>query len=86
FRSAKEAVEKALCYAFRDRRAKKRAFRRLWIIRINAAARLHGLTYSRFVNGLDKAGILLDRRVLAELAIHDPSAFGAVVQVARAAL
>ncbi|MSP72878.1 MAG: 50S ribosomal protein L20 [Myxococcales bacterium] len=86
FRSAKEAVEKALCYAFRDRRAKKRAFRRLWIIRINAAARLHGLTYSRFVNGLDKAGILLDRRVLAELAIHDPSAFGAVVQVARTAL
>ena len=86
FRSAKEAVEKALCYAFRDRRAKKRAFRRLWIIRINAAARLHGLTYSRLVNGLDKAGILLDRRVLAELAIHDPSAFGAVVQVARTAL
>jgi large subunit ribosomal protein L20 len=86
FRSAKEAVERGLCYAFRDRKARKRAFRRLWIVRINAATRLHGLTYSRFVHGLAKANIGLDRRVLAELAISDPAAFGAVVQAARAAL
>lgn len=86
FRSAKEAVERGLCYAFRDRKARKRAFRRLWIVRINAATRTHGLSYSRFVHGLAKAGIGLDRRVLAELAIHDPAAFGAVVQAARAAL
>jgi large subunit ribosomal protein L20 len=86
FRSAKEAVERGLCYAFRDRKARKRAFRRLWIVRINAATRTHGLSYSRFINGLAKAGIGLDRRVLAELAIHDPAAFGAVVQAARAAL
>lgn len=86
FRSAKEAVERGLCYAFRDRKARKRAFRRLWIIRINAAARTHGLSYSRFVHGLLKANIGLDRRVLAELAISDPGAFGAVVQAARAAL
>jgi large subunit ribosomal protein L20 len=86
FRSAKEAVERGLCYAFRDRKARKRAFRRLWIVRINAATRTHGLSYSRFVHGLAKAGIGLDRRVLAELAIHDPGAFGAVVQAARAAL
>jgi large subunit ribosomal protein L20 len=86
FRSAKEAVERGLCYAFRDRKARKRAFRRLWIVRINAATRTHGLSYSRFVHGLAKANIGLDRRVLAELAIHDPAAFGAVVQAARAAL
>ena len=86
FRSAKEAVERGLCYAFRDRKARKRAFRRLWIVRINAATRTHGLSYSRFINGLAKANIGLDRRVLAELAIHDPAAFGAVVQAARAAL
>ena len=86
FRSAKDAVERGLCYAFRDRKARKRAFRRLWIVRINAATRTHGLSYSRFVHGLAKANIGLDRRVLAELAIHDPAAFGAVVQAARAAL
>ncbi|MCK6569597.1 50S ribosomal protein L20 [Myxococcota bacterium] len=86
FRSAKEAVERGLCYAFRDRKARKRAFRRLWIVRINAATRLHGLTYSRFVHALAKANIGLDRRVLAELAISDPAAFGAVVQAARSAL
>ena len=86
FRSAKEAVERGLCYAFRDRKARKRAFRRLWIVRINAATRTHGLSYSRFIHGLAKANIGLDRRVLAELAIHDPAAFGAVVQAARAAL
>jgi large subunit ribosomal protein L20 len=86
FRSAKEAVERALCYAYRDRKARKRAFRRLWIIRINAATRQHGLAYSRFINGLKKADIELDRRVLAELAIGDPAAFGDVVKAAKAAL
>lgn len=86
FRSAREAVERGLCYAFRDRKVRKRAFRRLWIVRVNAAARQHGLSYSRFIHGLAKANIGLDRRVLAELAISDPAAFGAVVQAARAAL
>lgn len=86
FRSAREAVERGLCYAFRDRKVRKRAFRRLWIVRLNAAARLHGLSYSRFIHGLEKAGIGLDRRVLSELAISDPTTFGAVVQAARAAL
>ena len=86
YRSAVEAVARALCYAYRDRRQRKRAFRRLWIVRINAATRLHGLSYSRFINGLNKAGIELDRRVLAELAIADPAAFGKVVEAAQAAL
>lgn len=86
FRSAREAVERGLCYAFRDRKVRKRMFRRLWIVRLNAAARLHGLSYSRFINGLQKAGIGLDRRVLSELALSDPGAFGAVVQAARSAL
>ncbi len=86
YRSAVEAVERGLCYAYRDRKARKRAFRRLWIVRINAATRQHGLAYSRFINGLKKAEIELDRRVLAELAIRDPEAFGDVVKAARAAL
>ena len=86
YRSAVEAVARALCYAYRDRRQRKRAFRRLWIVRINAATRTHGLSYSRFINGLNKAGIELDRRVLAELAIADPAAFGKVVEAAQAAL
>lgn len=86
YRSAVEAVERGLCYAYRDRKARKRAFRRLWIVRINAATRQHGLAYSRFVFGLKKAEIELDRRVLAELAIRDPEAFGDVVKAARAAL
>ncbi len=86
FRSAVEAVERALCYAYRDRKQRKRAFRRLWIVRINAATRNHGLSYSRFVNGLRKSGIELDRRVLADLAINDPQAFADVVTAARAAL
>lgn len=86
FRSAVEAVERALCYAYRDRKQRKRAFRRLWIVRINAATRNHGLSYSRFVNGLRKAGIELDRRVLAELANGDPKAFADVVSAARSAL
>ena len=85
FRSAVEAVERALCYAYRDRKARKRSFRRLWIVRINAAVRMHGLSYSRFIDGLRKAGIELDRRVLAELAISDPAAFGDVVKAAQAA-
>jgi len=86
FRSAVEAVERGLCYAYRDRKQRKRAFRRLWIVRINAAVRNHGLSYSRFINGLKKAGIELDRRVLAELAINEPAAFADVVAAARAAL
>ena len=86
FRSAVEAVERALCYAYRDRKQRKRAFRRLWIARINAATRLNGMTYSRFINGANKAGIELDRRVLSDLAAHDPAAFAKVVEAARAAL
>jgi large subunit ribosomal protein L20 len=86
FRSAVEAVHRALCYAYRDRKQRKRAFRRLWIVRINAAVRHHGLTYSRFINGMKKAGIELDRRVLAELAINEPTAFADVVAAARTAL
>jgi large subunit ribosomal protein L20 len=72
---ARHAVEKGLQYAFRDRRVKKREFRRLWIVRINAAARMHGLSYSRFLSGLKRADVELDRSVLAELAVNDPAAF-----------
>lgn len=86
FRSAVEAVERGLCYAYRDRKQRKRAFRRLWIVRINAASRQHGLSYSRLINGLGKAGIALDRRALADLAVADPAAFAKVVESARAAL
>ena len=86
YRVAKEAVMKAGQYAYRDRRVKKRTFRRLWIARINAPSRVEGLSYSRFINGLSKAGIELDRRVLADLAVHDKAAFGAVVNQAKAAL
>ncbi len=86
YRSAVEAVERGLCYAYRDRKQRKRAFRRLWIVRINAAARQHGLSYSRFVHGLMKAGIELDRKVLSDLAVADPGAFAKVVGAARAAL
>ena len=86
FRVAKQAVIKAGQYAYRDRRQKKRQFRALWITRINAAARLHGLSYSRFMNGLLKAGILVDRKMLADLAVHDKDAFAAIVGKARAAL
>ncbi|MFQ5589400.1 MAG: 50S ribosomal protein L20 [Nitrospiria bacterium] len=80
FRTATEAVDKSLLYAYRDRRNKKRAFRRLWIARINAAARLNGLTYSRFMEGLKKAGIALNRKVLAEIAAHDPAGFTQIVE------
>ncbi|MEO6184669.1 MAG: 50S ribosomal protein L20, partial [Steroidobacteraceae bacterium] len=86
FRIAKEAVMKAGQYAYRDRRAKKRVFRALWITRINAAARLHDLSYSRLINGLLKAGIEIDRKVLAELAVHDPAAFGTICDQAKAQL
>ncbi len=86
FRSAIEAVHRGLVYAYRDRRQRKRHFRRLWIVRINAATREHGMAYSQFINGLKRAGIELDRRVLSELASVDPAAFGEVVSAARAAL
>ena len=84
FRSAIEAVHRGLCYAYRDRKQRKRAFRRLWIIRINAAVRQYGMNYSTFVNGLKKSGIELDRRVLADLAVYDQAAFAQVVERARA--
>lgn len=86
FRRANEALLKALAYSFRDRRAKKRDFRRLWIARINAAARQNGLSYSRFMNGLKKAGVEINRKVLAELAVSDAQAFGKLVEVAKANL
>ena len=86
FKVAKQAVIKAGQYAYRDRRVKKRSFRALWIQRINAGARQHGLTYSQFMNGLNKAGIELDRKVLADLAAQEPEAFGSVVEQAKAAL
>jgi len=85
-RIAKQAVERANQYATRDRRNKKRNFRALWIQRINAAAREHGLTYGRFIDGLNKAGIEIDRKVLSDMAIHEPEAFGALVGQARKAL
>ena len=86
YRSAKQAVIKAGQYAYRDRRAKKREFRRLWITRINAAARLNGLSYSRFMNGLNRAEIDIDRKVLADLAVHDAAAFSALAEKAKASL
>ena len=86
YRAAKQAVIKAGQYAYRDRRAKKREFRALWIARINAAARTCGLSYSQMINGLSKAGLEVDRKVLAELAVHDSAAFGVIAQQAKAAL
>jgi large subunit ribosomal protein L20 len=86
FRVAKQAVMKAGQYAYRDRRAKKRVFRRLWIARINAAARSHGITYSQFIAGLNKAQISLDRKVLAEIAYHDAAAFAGIVSSVQKAL
>ena len=86
FRVARQAVEKAGQYAYRDRRQKKRNFRSLWIQRINAAVRAHGLTYGRFINGLDKAGVEVDRKVLADLAVREPDAFKVLVEKAQAAL
>ena len=86
FRTANAAVEKAGIYAYRDRKAKKRTFRALWIQRINAAVREEGLTYSRFISGLAKAGIELDRKVMADIAMHEPAAFKGLVAQAQAAL
>ncbi len=86
YRIAKQAVDKALAYAYRDRRQRKRQFRRLWITRINAASRQHGLSYSRFIDGLKKSGSRLDRKVLADLAVHDPVAFGKLAEIAKASL
>jgi large subunit ribosomal protein L20 len=85
-RTAKAAVDRAGQYAYRDRKVRKRTFRSLWIQRINAAARLEGLTYSRFIAGLDAAGIVIDRKVLADIASADPAAFKAIAEKARAAL
>jgi large subunit ribosomal protein L20 len=83
YRTAKEQVERSGNFAFRDRRAKKRDFRRLWIVRINAAARLHSMSYSGLMHGLKLAGVELDRKVLADLAVSDPKTFGRVVDTAR---
>ena len=86
FRKAKEQIERSLVYAFRDRRQKKRDFRRLFIIRINAGCRLNGINYSKFINGLKKANIALDRKILADLAMNNPETFTKIVDSAKAAL
>ena len=86
YRYAKEQVEHSLVYAYRDRRNKKRNFRSLWIVRINAAARANGLSYNQFIAGLKKAEIELDRKVLADIAVSDPAAFGKIADEAKAAL
>ena len=86
FRKAKEQLERSLVYAYRDRRQKKRDFRKLWIIRINAACRLNDISYSKFIHGLKKAGIELDRKILADMAMNDAPAFAKVVEAAKAAL
>ena len=85
YRIAKQAVIKAAQYAYRDRRQRKRQFRALWIVRINAAANLHGLSYSRFMQGLKRIQVELDRKVLADLAVHDPNGFAELVQAVKAA-
>jgi large subunit ribosomal protein L20 len=85
-RIAKQAVEKAMQYAYRDRKNRKRSFRALWIQRLNAAAREHGITYSRLIDGMAKAGVTVDRKVLSDIAIHEPAAFAAIVEQAKAAL
>ncbi len=86
FKTAKQAVIKAGQYAYRDRRQRKRQFRALWITRINAAARLHGMSYSRLINGMNQAEMEVDRKILADIAVHDPEAFGAIAAQAKAAL
>ncbi len=86
YKTAKENVERGLVYAYRDRRRKKRDFRRLWIVRINAGARLHDLSYSRFMAGLKQAGVEINRKFLADLAVRDPGAFGALAEVAKKSL
>lgn len=84
FRKAKEQLERSLCYAFRDRRQKKRDFRRLWIVRINAACRINDISYSKFIYGLKLANIELDRKILADMAVENPSAFSQIVQTIKA--
>ncbi|MEK0430735.1 MAG: hypothetical protein RL139_539 [Gemmatimonadota bacterium] len=86
WKAAKETVERGWVYAYRDRKAKKRDFRKLWIVRINAAARLNGMSYSTFINGVQAAGIAVDRKILAELAVTDPAAFALIAEKAQAAL
>jgi len=86
YRAAKQAVIKAGQYAYRDRRVKKREFRALWIMRINAAARVHGLSYSRLIQGLHKAGLTIDRKVLADLAMNDANAFAVIAEQAKASI
>lgn len=86
FKSAKETVERGWRYGYRDRRQKKREFRRLWIVRINAAAREHDLSYNRFMSGLKKAGVEINRKMLADLAVRDPAAFGELAEVAKQSL
>jgi large subunit ribosomal protein L20 len=86
YRAAKEQVQHSLQYQYRDRRAKKREIRRLWITRINAAARINGLSYSKFMNGLKKAGVELDRKVLSDMAINDAEAFASLAEIAKKAL
>ena len=85
YRIAREQVQRSLKFAYRDRRTKKRQFRRLWIVRINAAARQHEISYSRLMHGLKIAGVHLDRKVLADIAVHDPAGFAQVVEAARSA-
>ena len=86
YRTAQEAVNRAEAYAYRDRRVRKRDFRQLWIARINAAARINGLSYSRLIHGLDKAGVEINRKVLADLAVTEPPAFSAIAEQAKAHL
>jgi large subunit ribosomal protein L20 len=83
YRQARETVERGLTYAYRDRKVRKREFRGLWIVRINAAARLHGLSYSQFMHGLKEGGLGIDRKMLADLAVRDPAGFGQVAQLAK---
>ena len=83
YRTATEAVDRALNYAYRDRRTRKREFRKLWIARINAAARLDGISYSKLINGLKKTGVIIDRKILAELAVSDPKGFSKIVNLAK---
>jgi len=86
YRSAKESVERGLKFAYAGRRQKKRQFRSLWIVRIGAAARLHGISYSQLINGLKRSGVELDRKILADLAVHDPAAFKSLAEQAKGAL
>jgi len=83
YRTATEAVERAMKYAYRDRKVRKREFRKLWIARINAAARMNGISYSKFIDGMKKAGMDMDRKILSDIAIHDPEAFAKIASIAK---